>query len=244
MNLEEFPERVKNDIEDQSLTLLEIVKDDIVVIGGWAVRVLAGKKHIRYTLDIDGITPRENLPKIKRKLQNLLTRESDWGTQFYQRYVPQVDITNKEVMEAVEQVELRMEISEPRIKEFQSHHYFEFDLSECESRKIRYHNKPEVLTVKVPSAEKMAAVKLGLPADYKNNFDAAVLLQMSDIDRVIQAIKENNDWSEMVLRRMDKKIGRAKDPARLEHALLINAEITIREYVNKLKYIKDQLKEG
>ena len=26
----------------------------------------------------------------------------------------------------------------------------------------------------------MAAVKLGLPVDYKNNFDAAVLLQMSE----------------------------------------------------------------
>ena len=45
MNFEELPEHVKND--NQSLTLLEIVKDDIVVIGGWAVRVLVGKKHIR-----------------------------------------------------------------------------------------------------------------------------------------------------------------------------------------------------
>lgn len=37
MDFHELPIEVKNDIEDQSLSILEIVKDDIVVIGGWAV---------------------------------------------------------------------------------------------------------------------------------------------------------------------------------------------------------------
>jgi hypothetical protein len=34
MNLQEFPTRMKNDIEDQSLQLLSMIHDDLVVIGG------------------------------------------------------------------------------------------------------------------------------------------------------------------------------------------------------------------
>jgi hypothetical protein len=53
MNLEELPEPIKKDIEDQSLSILEHIKDDIIVIGGWAVRALTGDKNGRYTLDIE-----------------------------------------------------------------------------------------------------------------------------------------------------------------------------------------------
>ena len=35
MNLEEYPEPIKKDIEDQSLFILEHIADDIIVIGGW-----------------------------------------------------------------------------------------------------------------------------------------------------------------------------------------------------------------
>ena len=35
MNLQEHPTRIKNDIEDQSLQLLSLIKDSLVVIGGW-----------------------------------------------------------------------------------------------------------------------------------------------------------------------------------------------------------------
>ena len=34
MNLEQFPTEIKNDIEDQSLSILEKIKDRIIVIGG------------------------------------------------------------------------------------------------------------------------------------------------------------------------------------------------------------------
>ena len=47
MNLEDFPEPIKKDIEDQSLSILEQIKEDIIVIGGWAVRALTGDKHSR-----------------------------------------------------------------------------------------------------------------------------------------------------------------------------------------------------
>ncbi len=36
MNLQEYPTRIKNDIEDQSLQLLSLIKDALVVIGAQA----------------------------------------------------------------------------------------------------------------------------------------------------------------------------------------------------------------
>ena len=35
MNIEGLPVVVKNDVEDQSLSLLGIIKDDVIVIGDW-----------------------------------------------------------------------------------------------------------------------------------------------------------------------------------------------------------------
>jgi hypothetical protein len=40
MNLEDLDREVKEDIEDQSLEILALVKDEIIVIGGWAVRAI------------------------------------------------------------------------------------------------------------------------------------------------------------------------------------------------------------
>jgi hypothetical protein len=88
----------------------------------------------------------------------------------------------------------------------------------------------------------MAAVKLGLPVDYKNNFDSAITLQICEIEKVIEIIKKNDDWDEMVLRRMPKLKGRIKDHNRLENMLSINAGIDIRDYVRRLEYIETKLK--
>ena len=110
------------------------------------------------------------------------------------------------------------------------------------SREIAYHNKLGVLVVHVPPPERMTAVKLGLPVDYKNNFDSAVLLQICDTEKVILAIKENDDWYEMVLRRLPKLRGRIKDTKRLENMLALNADINVREYVRKLDYIEKKLR--
>ncbi len=51
MNLQEYPEPIKQDIEDQSLSILKHINDDVIVIGGWAVRALVGEKHGRYILE-------------------------------------------------------------------------------------------------------------------------------------------------------------------------------------------------
>ncbi|MBU1940261.1 MAG: hypothetical protein KKC68_00650 [Candidatus Thermoplasmatota archaeon] len=243
MNYEEFPEIIKKDIEDQSLSILQHIAEEIIVIGGWAVRALTGDKHARYTLDIDGVTEQKTMKKVESilKLLGMNGRKSNWGIQFYQHYTPQVKIP-EEIRKEIDNVELRIEISEPRIKESQTHHYFEFDLTEFIMRDIQYHMKKGKVTIKVPPAEYMAAVKLGLPADYKNNFDSQVLLEICNVEKVVEIIKLNDDWSEMVRRRIPKLIGRLNDKDRLEHILAINNGINIKEHIKTMKYIENKLK--
>jgi hypothetical protein len=244
MNLEEFPEPIKKDIEDQSLSILEYIADDIIVIGGWAVRALTGDKHGRYTLDIDGVTKQTTMEKVGSILESLgmMERKSEWGVQFYQQYQAKIKIP-KDIKKEIDSLELRIEISGPRIKELQTHHYFEFSLTEFIEREIQYHEKKGKVKVNVPPAEHMAAVKLGLPVDYKNNFDSQVLLEICNVETVIEIIKSNDDWNEMVLRRIPKLIGRLNDKDRLEHILAINNDINIKEHIKTMKYIENKLKE-
>ncbi len=243
MNLEDFPVEIRDDIEDQSLDILENIKDDIVVIGGWAVRALLGKNHKRYTLDVDGVTSKEKLDIVTDKLSRLDLKpsEAEWGIKYYRKYVPKVDIPEKLKLE-IESIELRIEISEPLIKEYKTHHYFEFSLTNYVQKDIEYHIKSKARSVNVPPIEHMAADKLGLPADYKNNYDVAVLLRESDIEEVIKAIKKNDDWYEMVIRRLPKLIGRINIPGRIEHTLAIDSGIDIKEHIKKLKLIEQTLK--
>ncbi len=242
MNLEDFPEKIKEDIEDQSLSILEFIKNDIIVIGGWAVRALVGKKHGRYTLDIDGVTDEKNLANISKKLKNvgLNICRKEWGIQFYQKYRPSVDISKK-IDNEVNKIELRIEISGPRIKESESDHYFEFSLTEYEKKEISYHFKNKKISFYVPCAEDMAAVKLGLPVDYKNNYDAQMLLTICDVEKVIRIIKSNDNWKEMVERRMPKIIGRLSDRDRIEHILALNRGIDIKKQIILLKEIRNKL---
>ena len=243
MNLEEFPEPIKKDIEDQSLSILEHIKDDIIVIGGWAVRALTENKHSRYTLDIDGVTDKNDMGTIESKLSKLGmgVRRNEWCIQYYHKYHPKVQVP-EDIKKDVEKIELRIELSGPKIKESHTHHYFEFSLTEFEKRKIQYHKEDESIIVHVPPAEHMGAVKLGLPVDYKNNFDAQVLLELCDVEKVIKVIQENDDWAEMVIRRIPKLIGRLQNSDRLEHILMIHSGINIKDHVKILKYIEEKLR--
>ena len=242
MNLEDFPEPINKDIEDQSLSILEQIKDDIIVIGGWAVRALTGDKHGRYTLDIDGVTDAGKMNEIESKLSaiGMNVRKNEWGIQFSHKYNPSVKVP-EDIKGAIEQLELRIEISGPKIKESQTHHYFEFSLTEFEEKEISYHLKEDKVRVKVPPAEHMAAVKLGLPVDYKNNFDSQVLLKFCNVNKVIEIIKANDDWGEMVIRRIPKLIGRLSQKERLEHILAVSNGINIKEHVNMIKHIESKL---
>jgi len=244
MNLQDFPESVKNDIEDQSLSILEHINEDVIVIGGWAVRALVGEKHGRYTLDIDGIAAETNLKVIKDKLSALgmTMQKSEWGLQFDQRYHPSVDVPD-DLRKELDTVQLRIEISGPQIQEAHTSHYFEFSLTEYKEKEILYHRKNATVLVKVPPATHMAAVKLGLPVDYKNNLDSQVLLLICDVDNVIKIIRTNDDWAEMVLRRIPKLIGRLQQKDSLEHILALNVGINVKEHVRIMKDIERQLSE-
>lgn len=244
MNLQQLPREVRMDIEDRSLTLLKDFNEHVIVIGGWAVRALAGEKHARTTLDVDGVASAENLEMVKKRIEELGLdcRDADWGVQLFKDYEPAVEITDDDTRKAVKEVELRIEISGNRIQELDSHHYFEFDLGDSVIKEIGFHNSDATITLRVPPAKTMAANKLGLPADYKNNFDAAVLLQICEVDDVIATIESTDDWREMVLRRIPKLRGRMRIPERLENVLSLRADVDVDAYIDALNQIESRLR--
>ena len=242
MNLEELPKEIRKDIEDQSLEILEEIASKIVVIGGWGARAHLGDGHNRYTLDVDGVTDDQTLQELRQIFVSIGLSEVsvEWGIKFFKKYEPRVDVP-KDSIALVEQVELRIEISPPRIKEYQTHHYYIFSLTDFENIELSYHNKVGSVTVRVPPIEDMAAVKLGLPVGYKHNFDAAMLLWNSDIDKVIRSIKSNDDWASLVLRRMPKLKGRIKQKGRLENTLAFGTGLDIKEHIKRLEWIEAEL---
>jgi hypothetical protein len=244
MNLQQLPREIRMDIEDQSLTILKDFNEHVIVIGGWAVRALAGEKHARTTLDIDGVASAESLEIVRNEIEELglECRDEDWGVRLFKDYEPVMEITDDDTRKAVKEVELRIEISGKRIQERDSHHYFEFDLEDWVVKEIGFHNSDTVITVRVPPVSTMAANKLGLPVDYKNNFDAAVLLQICELDEVITTIEGTDDWREMVIGRIPKLRGRMSNPERLENILSLSAGVDIDAYIDSLDYFESKLK--
>ena len=243
MNLEEFPKDVKEDIEDQGLEILEKINDKLIIIGGWGVRAHLGDGHHRSTLDVDGVTDEKALQDIKEILSkmDLEIGDAEWGCRFYRQYKPRVKVP-EESNKAISEVQLRIDISEPRIKEHDTHHYFEFSLDDYDMKHISYHCVTRKVYVKVPRIEHMAAVKLGLPVDYKNNHDAAMLLRKCDIAKVIQIILDNDDWANLVLRRMPKLKGRISQAGRIENTLAVTAGLNIKAHIQKLIQIEKALR--
>ena len=92
--------------------------------------------------------------------------------------------------------------------------------------------------IRVPPIEDLAAVKLGLPADYKNIFDSLILLQMCHIDDVVASIQRNNHWSELVLRRLPKYIGRLHNQKSLVYRIAMDARIDIKKSESRLSAIQ------
>lgn len=243
MNLEVLPKAVKHDIEDQSLEILERIADRIVVIGGWAVRAHLGEGHHRFTLDIDGVTGDDTFPELDDMLGGLgLDRvATEWGVKYHTPYKPRVVIPGV-IQTAIDGIQLRIELSPPRIVERDTPHFFEFSLTDHTVSEIAFNDERGVVSVKVPHLADLTAVKLGLPVDYKNCFDAAMLLERSDIEGVITSIRSNDDWGAMVLRRLPKHLGRIRQKDSIEHRLALSAGLDIREHVRRLEYIADHLR--
>jgi hypothetical protein len=93
----------------------------------------------------------------------------------------------------------------------------------------------------VPEIEYLTANKLGLPADYKNRYDAAILLPSSDLHKTLETIQKTDNWREMVLRRLPKFIGRTKDKGDIACLLLRRAGIDIQDYLDQLFTIQKKL---
>jgi hypothetical protein len=238
MNLQEFPVHIKKDIEDQSLQLLSLINDGIVVIGGWGVRAYTQENHQRYTLDIDAVSDKKGIQKTKSILisQGLSCRDTEWGFQLFTPYKPSFTLNTQE--QKLQLPEMRIEISDPRITEHMTDHYFEFSLTDYNRKKIHFHTLDDkTINIKVPPIADLTAVKLGLPADYKNIFDSIILLQYTTINDVISSIKRNDSWDEMVLRRIPKYRGRLQDKNSLVHRIAVDARIDIKDMVKKLSEI-------
>ncbi|MDG6229585.1 MAG: hypothetical protein QCH96_06435, partial [Candidatus Thermoplasmatota archaeon] len=172
--------------------------------------------------------------------ENVMIQEkTDWGIKFFKPYQPNSNISCDPSL--IKDIQIRIEISAPRIYEIDTNHYFEFDLEKTTKQKVISHGLHQPFFVTVPEIEYLAANKLGLPADYKNRYDAAVLLIHSDFSKVFEIIKKTGKWEEMVLRRLPKFIDRTNDKKDIAHILLRQANVSIMDYLDQLRIIKLKL---
>ncbi len=246
VNIEQLPQQIRDDVEDQSLDILQQIQQHIVVIGGWAVRSYTAKslEHARYTLDVDAVATPKNIKIVNDLLvkENLMfSEEKDWGIQFYKPYRPSSKVSCTPSF--FKDIQIRIEISPPRIHEMDAVHYFEFDLEKTTKKIVVSHGKHRPVQATVPEIEYLAANKLGLPADYKNRYDAAVLLTGSNFCKIIEIIKKTDNWEKIVLRHLPKFIGRTNDRGDIAHILLRQANISIPKYLTQLRAVQQKLEE-
>lgn len=244
VSIEQLPQQIRDDIEDQSIDILQQIQQHTVVIGGWAVRSYATNplKSARYTLDIDAVATPENIKVVHGILIKkgfVPSEERDWGIQFYKPYQPNLKISYDAVL--FKDLQIRIEISPSRIHEIDTHHYFEFDLDKTIQKTVASHGKHQSIQITVPEIDYLTANKLGLPADYKNRYDAAILLPSSNLHKTLEIIQKTDNWGEMVLRRLPKFIRRTKDKGDIAHLLLHRADIDIQDYLAQLFTIQQKL---
>jgi DNA-binding transcriptional ArsR family regulator len=207
--LRELPARVKNALERRSLELLSRVAEDIVVVGGWAARAWSGA-HVRYTYDVDGVADEEELERAHEKLTDLrLTpQKTEWG---YIYTAP------SRVRGAPADLLIKIELSLPRIYDVDGLHYFEFDLRHLKRKTVKSVDGKFKVEVRVPEPEYVLANKLGLPAYFKNEYDAGILLPLCNVDKLVEIIKGTDRWRERVLERGSAMLDHLKNPKSLSH---------------------------
>ncbi|MCJ2519994.1 MAG: hypothetical protein LN412_03485 [Candidatus Thermoplasmatota archaeon] len=247
LNIEQLPEAIREDIEIQSLGLLSAVKDVLVIIGGWGARAWTHHIATRNTLDVDAITRPEDLRSISRafRAQGMAAdEEDDWGVSFHKMYIPSTNEAIEEaeqLKEVIEEVQLRVDVSRPKIYEKRTPHYFEFNPKKGVIKKIATRGSSASVECRVANSHELAANKAGLPADYKNIFDLALLLSESDLDEVVRIITSTDDWSSMVLRRVPKIVGRVQRDDNMAHILLRSFNIGIDEFVQSVMTIGNSI---
>ncbi len=247
LNLESLPEPIREDIEVQSLGLMSGIRDHVVVIGGWGVRAWTHHLAARNTIDVDAVARPDDLEAISRKLgtQGLAAdEEADWGVRFRRRYVPASDEARRAAVgleDVLEAAEIRVEVSPPKLAEKRTHHYFEFHPENAVRRRIASRGRSASVRCQVAAIQELAANKIGLPTDYKNVFDLALLLTRCQLDEVVGVITSTDDWKDMVLRRIPKVIGRVQRADNLAHILLRSFNLDIEDFLESVTRIRDAI---
>ncbi|MFQ5990586.1 MAG: hypothetical protein ACE5K9_11790 [Candidatus Methylomirabilales bacterium] len=238
---------IAEDIEVQSLGLLRGIKSHIVLIGGWGVRAWTQDIAARNTMDVDAFGSEEDLTFVASVMaeQGLSAEaDEDWGVRFYKDYVPTSIEAVKEADEIKDlpgEIELRVEVSGPRITEKRSPHYFEFDPAKAVVKGISSRRKTADDECRVADIDELAANKIGLPADYKNMFDLALLLQQTRVEPIVEIIKSVDDWQEMVIRRIPKVIGRVQRGDNTANVLMRAFGLDVGDFVKQVLRIRSSI---
>jgi len=228
-----LPPKVKNALEHRSLELLSHVAEHIVVVGGWAARAWSGA-HVRYTYDVDGVANEEELEKAHEKLTDLrlMPQKTEWG---YIYTAP------SRVEGAPADLLIKIELSLPRIYDVDGLHYFEFDLRHVQRKTVKSVDGKFKVEVKVAEPEYVLANKLGLPASFKNEYDAGVLVPLCNTNKLIEIIKRTDRWRERVLERGSLILDHLKNPRSLSHREL-SRTIDIGSMLARLEQVLEVLR--
>lgn len=229
----------KKDLERQSLETIAPIKDKIVIIGGWAARAWGGGKHKRFTFDIDGVASEKNLRRVRNKLADvgMKMHPTSWGVKFSKPYTPTPGIG---AQPGDIGIQIKIELSPPRIHE-DSDHYFEFDLKRTRDKVVGSLDGKTELEVKIPEVEYLIANKLGIPSDYRSQYDITVLLPLCDERKLVDLIKNTDRWGELVLRRIPKTAERIRNPTTGVHDALSDVGVDIKLVVDTLARIAGRL---
>jgi hypothetical protein len=110
---------------------------------------------------------------------------------------------------------IKIELSLPRIYDIDGLHYFEFDLQHVERKTVKSVDGKFKVEVRVLEPEYVLANKLGLPASFKNEYDAGVLLPLCDMNKLVEIMKRTDRWREGVLERGSEMLDHLKNPKSL-----------------------------
>ncbi|MFQ5871809.1 MAG: hypothetical protein ACE5IB_06600 [Candidatus Geothermarchaeales archaeon] len=235
-------------MEDQSVDTLEHIAEHIIVIGGWAVRAWARPPRglMRYTIDIDGVAEESKMGQVESILQeqHLRREQAEWGLRFRKDYVPQSQEAKGFMKTWKDPLEVRVEISPTRMYEADGEHFFEFEPHETIRREIRSRGSRQPLSVKVPTSQYLMANKVGLGADYKNRYDAAILALQADLEQVASIIVSTDKWKDIVIRQLPRFLGRTRQPTDLAATLLEENGYRTSSCLKGLAQLKKLLEEG
>jgi hypothetical protein len=248
-SLRALPEAVKQRIEDQSLRVVDKIWSSsiaFVLIGGWAVRAIAGPEHDRYTFDVDGVVDSQSRYS---ELEELLREEgvkpsfSAWGCIFIKKLELPEDLLQKldkhQAAFVSEKCQIKLEFSTPRIYTSDGKHFFEFPMDKYQDRQILSRGS-FAGHAHVALPEYIVASKLGI-SDWKNIYDVGVLCRFARQEKVVKVIRTCDSWGELVRRKIVRFRQEAEGKMKGTAYTLLKAKNLDRGYAEYLKELQTQL---